>query len=446
MKETKYVIERPQEVSIALGSLIDAWHNKDMAAIINKANTPYRHWQELKHKAWLPEDKIRFWSILRSQRTVSSRKTLICDQHNNFFRMNTKPYEEFLHIIDKEMAGTFMGVADFTENDKKSFISRNIIEEAITSSQLEGANTSRSVAEKLLLQGLKPRDKSEQMIVNSHRTMQRIETDLCKEELTVGLLFELHRMITDKTLPESQQGVLRETLDEKGNKLVIKPFDNELIAYEAPPKEFVEKELPRLIEFANDKEDEEFIHPLIKAIMLHFWIGLLHPFEDGNGRLARILFYWYLLKNDYWAFAYMSLSEKILKSPAQYAMAYIYSEQDDNDLNYFIDYNITKLQLARQDFQAYIKRKVTENRYISVLIHDDHGLNERQLKLLQYMAKDMQHYTTLQQHQTFYAIGKVTAAADLRVLIEKQLLIKHKRGRNIFYYATDKVQEVFKKK
>jgi len=56
----------------------------------------------------------------------------------------------------------------------------------------------------------------------------------------------------------------------------------------------------KLIEFANDENiTTGFIHPVIKAILLHFWIGYLHPFCDGNGRTARALFYWYLLKNDY---------------------------------------------------------------------------------------------------------------------------------------------------
>ena len=65
--------------------------------------------------------------------------------------------------------------------------------------------------------------------------------------------------------------------------------------YHQPPGH---KELPKLMEkicdFANS-EDDEFVHPIIKGIMLHFLIGYIHPFEDGIGRTARALFYWYVL-------------------------------------------------------------------------------------------------------------------------------------------------------
>ena len=322
--------------------------------------------------------------------------------------MMTDNYNEFLHIIDKEMAGNFMGIAGISENDKKQFVARNIIEESIASSQLEGANTARAVAKKMLLEGRKPHNHSEQMIVNNHNTMMMIEKKLYKEKLSWNMICELHSMITYKTIAEDKQGKLRETFDKGGNRLVIRPFDNHIVAYVTPDKEFVESELPKLIDFANDikADGSGYIHPLIKAIMLHFWIGLLHPFEDGNGRLARILFYWYMLKNEYWAFAYLSLSEKIKKSAKQYARVFIYSEQDRQDLTYFIHYNISKLSLARKDFQDYIKNKVTENRLQIILDQKKYGFNERQTKLLQYFNRKMEERTNVSSHQKLYFYKK----------------------------------------
>jgi Fic family protein len=451
MEEIKYKVESPTQ-SLSAEVIFKVMNDPLVALAIEKTNSPYLHWQELKNKTWIPtckhwrglkkvwtsyDDKKAFWTVLKKYRAFTSRLTNIRDADGSLYHMNIKPYEEFLHVVDKEMAGNFMGVMGFTENDKKQFITRNIIEESIASSQLEGANTSREAAKKMLLEKRLPRDKSEQMIVNNHETMKAIEDTFKDEELSLGLLLELHKMITKNTLPQTQQGVLRETFDDKGNPLVIKPWDDRIIAYEAPSREFVEQELPKLIQFANDKVNDSFIHPVIKAILLHFWVGLLHPFEDGNGRLARVLFYWYVLRKEYWAFAYLSLSEKILKSSKQYAMAYIYSEQEDNDLNYFIDYNIQKLQLARRDFQEYITKKISENRQVAHMVLHEHGLNERQIKLIQYLNKGHE-YTTLKQYQSVNNIGKVTAATDLRRLVEKNMLKKLKRGRNTFYYVTKK--------
>jgi Fic family protein len=178
--------------------------------------------------------------------------------------------------------------------------------------------------------------------------------------------------------------------------------------------------------------------------MIHFWIGLLHPFEDGNGRLARILFYWYMLKKEYWAFAYLSLSEKIKKSSIQYAMAYVYSEQDGCDLTYFINYNIDKLKLARKDFQAYVKAKIDENRSIISLSQKEYGFNERQIKLLQYLYQNVQSRTNISAHQKLFSVKKLTAINDLKMLIEKGFLVKRKQGRNVYYYPTEKIAKLFK--
>lgn len=420
----------------------------DVKEALVKANKNYLHWEELRHKDWIPEkyfkNKELFWPLLRVTRALESTITPLLDINGLNFRMNTKNYSEFLHIIDKEMAGNFMGIPNLSENDKQQFVTRNIIEESIASSQLEGANTSRAVAKKMLIDGRKPNNPSEIMIVNNHKTMLKIEKELYKENLSWGLLCELHAMITDQTISEDKQGKLRETLNENDERLKVIPWADGTIAYIAPDKEFVEAELPRLIDFANDKKtpNEEFIHPLIKAIMLHFWIGLLHPFEDGNGRLARVLFYWYMLKHEYWAFKYLSLSEKIKKSSKQYAMAYIYSEQDKCDLTYFIHYNIEKLKLARRDFQEYIKSKVEENRSVNFLHKETYGFNERQIQLLHYFNQEVESYTNIVIYQKLYGVKKGTAIADLKELVEKGLLRKHKQGRNIYYYPTKQLTKI----
>jgi Fic family protein len=203
-------------------------------------------------------------------------------------------------------------------------------------------------------------------------------------------------------------------------------------------------ELERLVRFANDElETEEFIHPIIKAIMLHFWIGYLHPFTDGNGRLARLLFYWYLIRNGYWAFAYLPISKAIKRSPEQYIMAYVYSEQDDNDLSYFINYNIKKVKIATGEFLEYVKEQSKTN----VLMREKYGiryhLNDRQIHLLQYLYGDIDANTTLTAHMNVNQIAKMTASKDLKNLVKKGFLKTTKRGRNVYYTGTNKVKDIF---
>ncbi len=444
------VFSPPMQMEKLQGPLLQKYLNDpEIRKALIKADEKHLHWEELRYKTWIPKifaaDKELFWTLVRINRLFGAQNTPIKDSKGHYFKMNTGNYSKFLHIVDKEMAGNFMGISGLSESDKRQFVMRNIIEESIASSQLEGANTSRVVAKKMLIEGRKPNNHSEQMIVNNHKTMLRIEQGLYKEKLSWKLICELHCMITDQVIAKDKQGKIRETLDENGNKLVVKPWDDKTIAYIAPDKEFVETELPRLINFANDKEEDGvFIHPLIKAIMIHFWIGLLHPFEDGNGRLARILFYWSMLRNDYWAFAYLSLSEKIKKSSMQYAEAYIYSEQENCDLTYFINYNIDKLKIARIDFQNYIKKKVKENQSIISLAQQKYNFNERQVKLLQYFNQKMESRTNISAHQKLYFIKKVTAINDLKDLVKNGFLVKRKHGRNVYYYPTEEVNKIFK--
>jgi Fic family protein len=451
MKEDLYQVDSPpvqmEKVMDILGKCLN---DPEIKAALTKADEDYLHWEALKYKNWIPSkynlDKELFWTLVRAHRSFNAITTPIKDSQGHFFKMNTSGYSDFLHSVDKEIAGHFMGISGLSESDKRQFISRSIIEESIASSQLEGANTSRAVAKQMLLEGRKPINHSEKMIVNNHKTMLKIEEEFCKKELSWDLICELHSMITDQTIPKEKQGVLRETFDENQNRLVIKPWNDKPPTYIAPDKEFVESELPRLIDFANDKEKKSdiFIHPLIKAIMLHFWIALLHPFEDGNGRLARILFYWYMLRHDYWAFAYISLSEKIKKSPKQYALAYVYSEQENRDMTYFIDYNINKIKLARKDFQAYIERKIKENQSVISFSQREYEFNERQIKLLQYLNQKMENRTNITAHMKSYSVQKVTAINDLKDLVEKGFLIKRKQGRNVYYYPTKQIKEIFK--
>ena len=58
-----------------------------------------------------------------------------------------------------------------------------------------------------------------------------------------------------------------------------------------------------------------FIHPVMRAITLHFWLAYDHPFCDGNGRTARALFYWSMLKQGYWLFEFISISSVINQAP-----------------------------------------------------------------------------------------------------------------------------------
>jgi Fic family protein len=315
------------------------------------------------------------------------------------------------------------------------------MEEAIASSQLEGAATSRQEAKKMLREGRKPINKSEQMILNNYISMKAIEDSYKDREMSVDLILELHSLITKDTLDSQDE---KPRIRKTGEPIYVTDNLTDTIYHKGPDIKFVKKELKELVKFANDKfENQPFTHPIIKAIMLHFWMGYLHPFTDGNGRLARLLFYWYLIKKGYWAFVYLPISKIIKKSPKQYIMAYVYSENDDNDMTYFLDYNIRKIKLAVKEFTEYLDKQSRKNVMMKKKCDTKYKLNIRQVQLLQYYFGAPDERTTLTAHMNVNQVAKMTAIKDLKDLVKKGFLIMKKSGRNVYYYSTKKIMELF---
>jgi len=438
-------IEKPKHYEVSSEKIIELLQNKKASILIQKSFSPYTYWDKVKYWS-LPKDitNLELWAAIKTFRNkvITRKSSVIKDEHENNFTWTPwlPNLEQFLHEVDMRLGGNlFLPANQISDELQHHLLSRGIMEEAIASSQLEGAHTSRKAAKQILLEGKKPRNKSEQMIVNNYQAMRLIETDLKNRNLDEEIFFSLHRTLAEHTLPEEEIGRYRKNEDD----VVVGGLRGEI--YHIPPKEeFVKKEIKRLFAYANNElSDNSFVHPVIKAIIIHFWIGYLHPFVDGNGRIARALFYWYLLREKYWAFGFIPLSKVIKNSPVQYRDAYIYTEQDDNDLTYFIDYNINKITQALHEFENYVERKGKENAKMAKIARSKYQLNDRQIQLLRYYYKNNDATTSVATHMKVYETSRVTAMKDLRSLQKQGFLTSKKVGRTVYYYATDVVLRLF---
>jgi len=440
-------IEKPDISRIKNQIILELIQDRDIKELVQKSLSPYIYWDKIKYWTNLGEiTNLELWAAIKFLRNnVFDRKQspVKTEKEENFTWTSRLPkLEQLLHEIDMKLGGNlFLSSDQMSDELQHRFLSRGVMEEAIASSQLEGAHTSRKAAKQILMEGRKPRDKSEQMIVNNYQTMRLIEMELKDKKLDEELLLSLHRVLTENTLPEVEVGKYRRDQDD----IVVSDRGIKAEIYHIPPKvDFVKKEIPRFIAYANnDLPHTEFIHPVIKAIIIHFWLGYLHPFVDGNGRIARALFYWYLLREKYWAFGYLPLSKVIKNSPAQYRDAYIYTEQDDNDLTYFIEYNLNKIAQAMHEFEIYAARKWKENTKMAWAARNRYQLNDRQMQLLRYYYKNKETTTSITTHAKVYATSRITAMKDLRNLEKQGFLTSKKIGRTVYYYATDKITELF---
>ena len=232
-------------------------------------------------------------------------------------------------------------------------------------------------------------------------------------------------MLTEGTLSNpSESGRFRTDTDDD---IVVGDFTGKVV-YVPPKAHELPAQLKELCRFAN-REEEHFVHPVLKAVLLHFWLAYLHPFCDGNGRTARALFYWFSLKTGYWLFEYVSISRVILRRRAQYERAFLYSEVDDADATYFATFHLNAIEKALGEFWEYVERKTKEDGDLQRRLSLGSGLNYRQRAVLTRAVKDPASRFTIESHRTSHDVAYATARADLHGLAEAGYLVQVRQGR-----------------
>jgi Fic family protein len=399
---------------------------------INDSSYPY--WEKWKYLAleWKFDPK-KLWKAVKIKRSISQKQIKFNTQNKFTLYINTPSImQQKLHELDLSLGGNLHASDIIPSEEKHRYLISSLMEEAIASSQLEGAATTRKIAKEMLESNRKPRNQSEQMIVNNYEVMQWIVKNK-NIPISTETIQHIHKIITNSTLSEKhEEGTFRTTDD-----IHIVDVQTGTVLHTPPLQQDLEDLMNELCKFANDVNKEDFfLHPISKAIIIHFLIGFIHPFTDGNGRTARALFYWYLIKKGYWLIEYMSVSRIILGSKAQYARAYQYTEQDENDLTYFILYNLKAIEQSLEELKKYIERKNKEKREILRLLRGT-DYNDRQLELLQEILNNKKTIFTVSEVETKFGISNQTARSDLNYLVSKGILSTRKSGNKIQFILTE---------
>lgn len=322
------------------------------------------------------------------------------------------------------------------------FLVNSLMEEAIRSSQLEGATTTRRVAKELLRSGREPKDRSERMILNNYRALQFMRNEM-DDVLTPEAVLELHRIVTDGTLgnPDAA-GRLQSPSEER---VAVYDRDDGRRIHKPPPAEELPERLRQLCDFANEDEDsKQFVHPVIRAILLHFCLAYDHPFEDGNGRTARILFFWSMRERGYWLVEYLPISKILREAPARYERAFLETETDEGDTTYFLIHQLQVVERAIEELHNYLGRKIGEVREVEELIHGGGGFNHRQLALLSDALRHPDRSYSFGGHAETHRVTHETARSDLSGLAERELLDSRRIGREYAFEAATDLAERLK--
>ena len=409
------MVERPPVVSLkdlraAYISLKSGKEYDGLSSLIDKMNDEYEYWSSVKYKK-LPflMSPQRLWTFVKASRWVNSMVVWPKYGVNMYL---TNKMQRICHELDMNFGGSWGNDSLIPEEGKNMYLVSSLMEEAISSSQMEGAATTRKVAKEMLRKKMAPRDKSQQMIFNNYQTIRFIVANK-EKPLTEELLLEVHRLMTADTLEKPEDAGRFRT----NNDVVVENGITHEVVHIPPAYADIPGFISQLCSFFNGTDDGKFfIHPIIRGIIIHFMLAYMHPFADGNGRTARAIFYWYMLKQGYWLTEYLSISRIISRSKKSYENTFLYSEADGNDIGYFISYNLRVLDLAFKEFQRYIKRKSYDKEKTKRFLRLG-AVNERQAEIMRRYYDHPDEVLTVKDVQVMFAVTPTTAKSDITRLM-----------------------------
>ncbi|MDR7121834.1 Fic family protein [Rheinheimera soli] len=405
----------------------------------------YLHFDELRFRVAKELNPEWVWAFVKSCRLAQQQPLLaLGEPAQNCSFMLTPIIQKAVSFTDRYSTKTVLENISRQIGEAQQFeylLNDLIQDEAISSSQLEGAATTTLVAKEMLQTKRKARTADEKMIIGNFQMMQWAWEQRHKS-LNLEFITELHRIGVEGIADEKYTpGVFRQTDD-----VVVMGRDGEVL-HQPPAALGIVDRLQLLCDWLNtchdSAESPNYIHPLVKAIVLHFAIGYEHPFRDGNGRVARALFYWFMFKNDYAAFRYIAISLLLKKAPVKYGKSYLHSETDQLDLTYFIDYQCSIVLRAIEDYRAICEQNIKENEAFLHWLWSSgiyQKLNEKQKIVFQVARSGSAKLFTANNVKENLGCSYNTAATVLNELVELELFSKVKEGREWVYRMLDKQQ------
>ena len=388
--------------------------NEEIAQLVDAINSNYEYWDKVKYKS-LPEGFTpqMLWAHVKASRL---RGMITVWEKYDINLCVTSKMLRMCHEFDMKFGSFWETDNDAQSPEKKYYLSSSLMEEAIYSSKMEGASTTRVVAKEMLRKKKSPQNKAQQMIVNNYSTIRYI-VEHKDEPLTEESLLYVHKLMTENTLDDPADAGRFRTND----KVVVADMIEGDIVYTPPTYKDIPDFVETICDFFNNSNPRTFIHPIIKGIIIHFMVAYMHPFVDGNGRTARALFYWYMLKENYKLTEYMSISRVISKSKASYEKAFRYTENDGNDMGYFVAYNLKALEISFQQLREYIQRNQQEKKAANTFMMAG-NINYRQAMVLQRLTEEPDAILTVRDVQEQFSVSSMTARKDLTDLVQQGYL------------------------
>lgn len=380
------------------------------------------------------------WQLTRAARLGVSAPVIELGEPASLCRLFVTPgMQQSVSLVDRHTTEPMLHWINSQIGERRNleFLFADLVEdESISSSQLEGAATTTRVAKEMLKRKRKPRSLDERMILGNFRMMQFV-WEKRAQPLDADLIRELHHcgvqgIADDKYRP----GQFRNS-----NEVVVANHQGDVV-HQPPDFAGLDARLQRLCDWANADGDihGRYLPPLLKACILHFAIGFEHPFHDGNGRVARALFYWFMFRHGFTAFRYISISHLLKQAHVQYGKSYLYTEADDMDLTHFVEYQCQIVQRAIQRFVDTYQAAIKSLQEFDSFLYQSglYGkLSDRARTVFQVARSGVEHLFTISNTADSLGCSYNTAATTLNDLVKLGLFRKEKEGREWIYQMVE---------
>lgn len=406
----------------------------------------YLHWRKIGPHTVPAHLSVReCWLAMKLHRQTGRREIGLKDRDGRPFTLGAmEPFAEALHRLDREAKeakevreGTEVKAARRTQRvrARERHMVSALMEEAAGTWTVEGVATPLELARELLRTGRTPQDDEERLIQNTYHTLEFVR-EARGQPLSLALFSEMHQRLLAGTAWSRPAGQLRredqplEFQDEEGG-----------FAHAPPPSAELPARLKALLAFANGRAPGFFVHPVVRAILAHFWVLHDQPFATGNGPMARAVFYWAVWHAGYDDFACLSLSRLLRDAPGAYRRAVHDTETDDNDLNYFVAHQLGLIERAQRAQQDEVRQQETETRAAEQQCAGVANLNPRQHALLAQALKHPAHRHTLREHARAHRLSRQTARNDFNALVTLGYFEEAKSGKTLVFFAVPQSEE-----
>ena len=323
-----------------------------------------------------------------------------------------------------------------SDDDAASLELDRLLNEALSTSAIEGEMLQRSSVRSSINKILKLGLEDDYSYTRESDAVVEILLDAKtnKAPLDEKRLFAWHKALFSSGysgLKNITTGAYR--ADKEEMQIVSGAWNKEKVHFIAPPSKDVPKMMKTFLEWLNSDDN---LNPIYKAAIAHLYFVLIHPFEDGNGRLARSITDYMLAKASLTNATFYSISTTIYqKRKEYYAVLDKVCVAINQDITLWMEWFIALLEESIDETLQKIETVQTKAAFWNK--HTQTKLNQRQkkiiLKMLEYLPEEFEGGMRVKKYTSITKTTPLTASRDLADLVQKGVMQSHGKGRGVFY-------------